>query len=52
MAVIAFSIQPANACGLVGDLNGDGTVNIEDLLIAAEAYESYPAIRDGIRKQT
>jgi hypothetical protein len=42
MTVIAFSIQSAIACELVGDLNGDGTVNIEDLFIAAEAYGSYP----------
>lgn len=42
MAMLSFSIQPAIACGLVGDLNGDGTVNIKGLFIAAEAYGSYP----------
>ncbi len=41
VTMFAFSIHPANACGIVGDLNGDGTVNMDDLFIVAEAYGSY-----------
>jgi hypothetical protein len=35
-------MRSANASVLVGDVNGDQTVNMEDLVIAAHAFGSYP----------
>lgn len=37
-----FSIQPAQACPLVGDVNGDKKVDLQDLAIVAYAFGSYP----------
>lgn len=41
-SVVAFNIFKANANGLIGDLNGDGTVDIKDVREAAQAFGSYP----------
>jgi len=40
LATFAFNIRGVKAQGLVGDLNDDGKVNIEDLIIAAQAFGS------------
>jgi len=40
--MFASCIKPAKVNGLVGDLNSDGVVNIEDLTIAASAFGSRP----------
>lgn len=42
LSMLAFNIQSAKADGLVGDLNNDGEVNLEDLIIAAKAFGSTP----------
>jgi len=36
-----FAVQPARANGLVGDLNGDGVVDIKDVSVVAKAFGSY-----------
>jgi hypothetical protein len=42
LSMLAFNIRPANANGLIGDLNDDGVVNMEDLIIAFQAFGSTP----------
>jgi hypothetical protein len=41
VSTLAFNIQRARADGLVGDLNGDGTVDIKDVARASLAFGSY-----------
>jgi len=42
LSMLAFNIRLANANGLVGDINDDGVVNMEDLIIAFQAFGSFP----------
>jgi hypothetical protein len=41
ISMLAPCIRLARAEGLVGDLNGDGKVDIKDVLVAAKAFGSY-----------
>jgi len=39
-AMLAFSLQRAKANGLIGDVDGNGVVNMDDLRLAAKAFGS------------
>ena len=41
VSMLVCCVTPARAAELVGDLNGDGKVDGEDLAIAAKAFGSY-----------
>ncbi|MGA9387910.1 MAG: hypothetical protein WBV70_03685 [Candidatus Bathyarchaeia archaeon] len=41
VSTLALNIQRARADGLVGDFNGDGTVDIKDVAGASLAFGSY-----------
>jgi hypothetical protein len=40
--MLALSVRPAYSCTLIGDVNGDGKVDMKDLVIAGQAFGSYP----------